>query len=102
MSSRVSQRSSDAGEVEPLEDVAPAVAPGHPDVLADRQRHRASRPVHLLGDLQAAGGAADHEHAARRQLVRIAVRGDRDLDDVRGDVRRDRRERRRRRAAVRT
>ncbi len=63
----------DAEHVEPPEDVAPAVAAGHADVLADREGHRPSGALELLGDLQAARRPADDEDAAAGQPVRVAV-----------------------------
>ncbi len=59
--------------VHPVLDVAPPVGAGHAHVLADRQRHRPARRVDLLGELEAGGGGADHQHAAVGQLIRVAV-----------------------------
>ena len=41
--------------LQPPEDVAAAVGAGQPDVLADREGHRAPRPVDLIGELDAGG-----------------------------------------------
>ena len=57
--------------LQPPEDVPAAVAAGQPDVFADRQGHRAPRPVDLAGELDARGGRADHEHPAVGELAGI-------------------------------
>ena len=50
--------------VHPPLDVATAVDPRRPDVLADRQRHGAPRAMELLADLGAGRRGADDENAA--------------------------------------
>ena len=53
-----------AGGVHPPEDVAPAVGPWHPHVLADGERDRAAASLDLVGQLDARRRGADDEHAA--------------------------------------
>ena len=72
----------DAGGVHPGEDVAPAVASDHAHVAPGRQRHRPARGVDLLRQLQARGGAADHEHPAGGQVARPPVAERVHLDDA--------------------
>ena len=63
-----------AGGVHPPEDVAPAIGPWHPHVLADRQRDRAAASMDLVGQLDARRRAADDEHAAARRAARATDR----------------------------
>ncbi len=64
----------DAGGVGPPEDVAAAVGPRHPDVLADGERDVAAAAVDLLGQLDAGGRRPDDQHAAVVQIVGVAIR----------------------------
>ena len=92
-SSTSSQRwSSTPIRVEPREDVLPAIAPGHTDVLAGGERDLATGTLQLLGDLNAAGRGADDEHATVRQLVRVAIPQGRDGGDARREAPGDRRD----------
>ncbi len=84
----------DAGPVHPPEHVAAAVGARHPDVLAHRQGHRATRPRQLGGQLDAGRRGSDHEHAAGGELGRAAVVERRQLGDRRRHRLTERRHRR--------
>ena len=56
--------------VHPPQHIASAVPAGKPDVLADRERHRAPRAANLVGELNARRRCADDEHAAVRTAAR--------------------------------
>ena len=55
------------GAVEPPHDVHAPVEPRQPHVPAHGQRHRAPGALNLVGQLDARGGRADHEHSALRR-----------------------------------
>ena len=62
-----------AGGVHPPLDVPAAIDARHPHMLADRKRHRAARAVDLVGELDAGRRRADDEHAARLELIGVAI-----------------------------
>ena len=76
----------DAQLVHPPVDVAAAVGPRHPDVVADRDGHRPPGSPQLVGDLHARRGGADDQHLARRDLPGLAVAQRGDLLEVAGQV----------------
>ena len=59
----------DAGGLHPPEDVAPAVAPRQPHVLADGEGDRSAGAVDLVGELDAGRRRADDEHAPLVEVV---------------------------------
>ena len=59
-----------AGGVHPPLDVAAAIRARRAHVLADRQRHRTSGALDLVGDLRTGGGRADDHDAARLEAAR--------------------------------
>ena len=63
----------DAQLVHPPVDVAAAVGPRHPHVVADRDGHRPPGPPQLVGDLHARRRGAHDQHRARRDLPGLAV-----------------------------
>ena len=67
--------------VEPPEDVEAAVAARDPRVVAGREGDVASGAGELVGQLDAGGGGAHHQHAALRKLVGVAVGAGRELGD---------------------
>ena len=65
-------------------DVAAAVGPRHPDVIADGDTHPPPRAPQFVGDLHARCGGADDQHVTQRDLPRLAVAQRRDLVEVAG------------------
>ncbi len=72
----------DPGAVHPPQHVTTAVGPRHPDVFADRQRHRPPRPDQLGGQLDAGRRGSDDQHPTVGQLVGRAVVERGQLPDV--------------------
>ena len=64
----------DACRAGPPEDVAAAVGPRHPDVLADGQRDAATAAPDLLGQLDPGGRCPDDQDATIVQIVGAAIR----------------------------
>ena len=72
-----------AGRVHPPLDVAPAIEPGHADMLAGREPDLPARGLDLVRQLHAGGRAADHQHAALGQVRGAAIVHRRDRGDAR-------------------
>jgi hypothetical protein len=71
------------GEHPPL-DVAAPIDARQPHVLSDRECHGPAAALDLLRELQAGRGAADDQHPALGELLRIAVGLRRELFDAGG------------------
>ena len=63
----------DAERVHPPLDVAAAIRPRQPDVLADGEPHVAPGTDDLVGELHTGRRRTDDQHAARIELIRIAI-----------------------------
>ena len=73
----------DARRLHPPQDVRPAVAAGHPDVLSHGDADRPPVAQQLVGDLDAARRGADDQDAALGHLVRVPVLDGREGGDLR-------------------
>ena len=69
----------DSGLMHPPEDVASAVAPRHPHVLAHRDRDRSTRAADLVRELNTGCGGSDDENRSVIEVIRGAIRHRRHL-----------------------
>jgi hypothetical protein len=83
----------DAHLGEPPDQVAAAISAGQAAMLADREKHLASRARQFFRDLRAGGARADHQHRAGRKLIGIGVAAGVHLDEAGGIVEQMRHER---------
>ncbi len=78
----------EAGQVEPIEDIAPPVAARRPPGFAGGEVHLSPGLVQLLGNLAAGLPRPGDQHRSRRQGGRVAILPRVELQDARGDARR--------------
>ncbi len=75
-----------AHQVQPLDHVLAAITPGHARSIANAEMDLAAGEMQVLGDLAAGLSAADNQHRAFGQRLRVAVFGRMGLHDVSGQA----------------